>query len=57
MTNTGSIIVAWGVMVFMLGTYVLWVLARGRALAERVPADRQRWMTSASPKPDRADGS
>ncbi len=55
MTNTGSIIVAWGVVAVVLATYVLWVLARGRTLAKQVPAHRQRWMTTPSAESERLD--
>ena len=44
--NWGYIAAAWIITAVVLATYAIVVIRRGRALAEQVPADRQRWMSS-----------
>ena len=46
MTHVGYLIAGWGVVGLTCATYAASVLRRGRKLAERVPAERARWMTS-----------
>ena len=46
MTHIGYLIAGWGIGLGTLGAYGWSVVRRGRALARRVPAERQRWMTS-----------
>jgi hypothetical protein len=45
-THLGYLLVGWGVWLAALALYGFRVVARGRRLSTRVPADRQRWMTT-----------
>ena len=51
MTHVGYLIAGWGISLGTLGIYGFSLLRRGRALAARVPADRQRWMTTDEDRP------
>ena len=51
MTHVGYLIVGWGVVLVAMAVYGASLIRRGRELSARVPADRQRWMTT----PDEAD--
>lgn len=46
MTHIGYLIAGWGISLSALGFYGASLLRRGRVLAAKVPADRQRWMTT-----------
>lgn len=51
MTHVGYLIAGWGIVLGAMAIYAFSLARRGRELSARVPADRQRWMTT----PD-ADG-
>lgn len=44
MTHVGYLIAGWSIALGVLGAYAWSLMARGKALAERVPADRRRWI-------------
>lgn len=44
MTDAGFVAAAYLVPAGVIGAYVVALVRRGRRLAERVPADRRRWM-------------
>ncbi len=46
MTHAGYLIAGWGAVGVTCALYAVSVLRRARRLAERVPAERARWMTS-----------
>ena len=46
MTHVGYLVAGWGIVAVTTAIYTWSVLHRGRRLAARVPADRQRWMES-----------
>jgi len=48
-THLGYLLVGWGVSLSVVGLYSLSLVRRGRHLAARVPAERQRWMTTEMP--------
>ena len=43
MTNTFHVALGWSIVLVTLAAYSLYVVRRGRALAERVPPERRRW--------------
>ena len=43
MTHVGYVAAGWGIALAVLGGYAVWVLRRGRSLAERVPPEQRRW--------------
>lgn len=51
MSHVGYLIAGWGIALGTLGTYGWSLMRRGRALAARVPAERQRWMTTDEKRP------
>lgn len=46
MTHLGYLIAGWGITLAVFGIYAASLIRRGRSLAARVPADRQRWITT-----------
>ncbi|NNC80201.1 MAG: hypothetical protein HKN94_08625 [Acidimicrobiales bacterium] len=46
MTHVGYLIAGWGSVVTISFAYGVSVIVRGRKLAEKVPEDRRRWMTT-----------
>ena len=52
MSNTVSIVVAWGTVFGVFGIYLLSVLKRTRSTAKLIPVERQRWMTTDTPTED-----
>jgi hypothetical protein len=44
--NWGYIAAAWIITAVVLATYAIVVIRRGRELAERVPPEQRRWMSS-----------
>ena len=42
----GYIAAAWIITAVVIGVYAVAVLRRGRALADQVPPERRRWMSS-----------
>lgn len=46
MTHVAYLIAGWGITFVACAVYAVSVLRRARVLAERVPAERARWMTS-----------
>jgi hypothetical protein len=46
MTHVGYLIAGWGIVGGVSAIYAVSVLRRARKLADRVPAERARWMTS-----------
>jgi hypothetical protein len=44
MSNWTYVWMGWGIATVTLVAYAGWVVARGRALSRRVPAERRRWM-------------
>lgn len=49
MTHLGYLVVGWGASFGALGIYAFRVTRRGRRAAERVPAERRRWMAADEP--------
>lgn len=43
MTHVGYVAAGWAIPLALLGGYALRTVRRGRALAERVPAEERRW--------------
>ena len=43
MTHAGYVAAGWGVALVTLGTYSLYIVRRGRALAAKVPPEERRW--------------
>lgn len=43
MTHVGYVAAGWTIPLVALGAYALWILRRGRRLAERVPPEERRW--------------
>lgn len=46
MTHLGYLIAGWSIGLGALAAYSFRLIARGRRIAARVPADRRRWMTA-----------
>lgn len=46
MTHVGYLVAGWGVVFVGCTGYAVSVMRRARRLAERVPPERARWMTS-----------
>lgn len=46
MTHVSFLIAGWGISFGVMAVYALSVVRRGRAVAQRVPQDRRRWMTT-----------
>lgn len=55
MDSWSYIVAAWIVVVAALVVYAVGVVRRARSIAERVPADRRRWMSTSSSPPDAVD--
>ncbi len=43
MTDAFFVFTAWAVVLIVLGAYVAFVVARGRALSRKVPVEQRRW--------------
>ena len=43
MTHTFHVALGWSIVLVVLAAYSLYLVRRGRALAERVPPERRRW--------------
>ena len=46
MTHVGYLIAGWGIVLGAMAIYAVSLARRGRELSARVPAERQRWMTT-----------
>jgi hypothetical protein len=46
MTHVGYLIAGWGIVILVSVAYGVSVFVRTRKLAEKVPEDRRRWMTT-----------
>ena len=46
MTHVGYLVSGWSIVAVTTAIYIWAVLRRGKRLAARVPAERQRWMAS-----------
>ena len=46
MTHLSFLIAGWGIALGVLAIYGISLLRKGRALAQAVPAERQRWITT-----------
>lgn len=46
MTHVGYLVVGWGIVLGAMAVYAVSLARRGRELSARVPAERQRWMTT-----------
>ena len=43
MTHAYHVALGWSIVLVVLAAYSLYVVRRGRALAERVPPEQRRW--------------
>ena len=43
MTHTFHVALGWGIVLAVLAAYSLYLVRRGRTLAERVPPEQRRW--------------
>ena len=46
MTHVGYLVAGWGITFLVVGLYTFTLIQRGKRLAQRVPVEKQRWMST-----------
>ncbi len=56
MSHLGYLIAGWAIGIGVPTLYAIYILSRGRKLADKVPPERQRWISSTEEQSRITDG-